>query len=115
MNSDETTERAIEAWKKFNQTAVEVVQKRKEALDIFKQRIDRVLIISALDAAGYEYEEPTEELLRECFMDYVDCGYWHDIEIEDVEDITTRDMAIALIKTKKPDASGRTESPFFVY
>lgn len=52
----------------------------------------------ALDAAGYDHEEATEENVRICFMDYVDAGYWSNLDADSVEDISVYDMCIALCK-----------------
>jgi len=62
------------------------------------------LIRQALDAAGYTDEPATEEALRGCFLDYVACGYWSDLDFEDVvadlEEgvITTDQMIRALLR-----------------
>lgn len=55
------------------------------------------LIRHALDKAGYRDMEPTEENLRSCFSDCVDHGCWSNLELEDVPDLSVKDMAGALI------------------
>jgi dimeric dUTPase (all-alpha-NTP-PPase superfamily) len=57
------------------------------------------MIKKALDKAGYDME-PTEENLRECFMDYVDTGAWLDIEEEDIEEISIEDICHNLMRLK---------------
>lgn len=46
----------------------------------------------ALDAAGYHHAPPTDQAVRECFVDYVDAGFWSNVDLEDVKDISTGDM-----------------------
>lgn len=55
------------------------------------------LIRKALDAAGYDHQEATEENLRDCFEDYVVAGVWHDVDREDIDDLTIEEMANGLI------------------
>jgi hypothetical protein len=55
------------------------------------------LIKRALYNAGYECD-PTEENLVGCFTDYVNAGCWSNLEMEDIEDFTVRQMCIGLIK-----------------
>ena len=38
------------------------------------------LIRKALDAAGYDHAEATEQNLRDCAKDYADAGVWRDVE-----------------------------------
>lgn len=59
-----------------------------------------------LDAAGYIHDEPTEENVRNCFADYVDAGYWRDIDMDDIEDITIDQMCYNLLKGKGVRARG---------
>lgn len=49
-------------------------------------------IAAALKKAGYDHMQPTEDNLKECFIDYVDAGYWWNIDAEDVENITISEM-----------------------
>lgn len=72
-------EKAIAAWQKF--------------ID----GIERSQIRRALDAAGYSYDEPTPEALRECFADYVDAGVWGDLSLEDIESLSVAEMSKAII------------------
>lgn len=51
----------------------------------------------AIQAAGYDLP-PTEESVRECFADYVAAGYFADLDMDDLAEIKTEDMAIALIR-----------------
>lgn len=53
-----------------------------------------------LEIAGYGHEEPTEESVRECFRDYVAAGYWRDLNLEDVQEITTLEICQAFCKMK---------------
>lgn len=53
-----------------------------------------------LDIAGYEHEEPTEDNVRGCFSDYVDSGFWSNLDLEDVEEITTAEICRAFCKLK---------------
>jgi hypothetical protein len=55
------------------------------------------LIKRALDKAGYDCD-PTEKNLRECFTDYVNAGCWSNLEMEDIEDLTIKQMCIGLIR-----------------
>lgn len=38
---------------------------------------------AALDKAGYE-SDPTDQNVREMFRDYVDCGYFADIDPDEI-------------------------------
>lgn len=51
----------------------------------------------ALEKSGYD-SEPTALNIKECFSDYVDCGYWSNISSDDIEDFSAREMAVSLIK-----------------
>ena len=59
-------------------------------------------IASTLKVAGYVDLEPTLDNLKACFLDYVDCGYWHNLNYDDaaadIDDgsITINDMIKAL-------------------
>lgn len=55
----------------------------------------------ALDAAGYNHVRATEKNVRECFKDYVDAGYWSNLEFDDVDELTTEEIYRALIKLNK--------------
>lgn len=65
------------------------------------------LIKLALDAAGYEYDEPTPERLRECFLDYVGAGYFRNLDLDDAYEmigsgeITEEMMIYNLIKRRE--------------
>lgn len=41
------------------------------------------MIQATLNKVGYLDMKPTEDNLRECFMDYVDCGIWSNIRYDD--------------------------------
>ena len=47
--------------------------------------IGKHLFAYVLELAGYDSSEPTEENVRECFLDYVDAGYWRDLTQEEQE------------------------------
>ncbi len=55
-------------------------------------------IRKALDSAGYIDMEATEENLTDCFLDYVDSGYYNNLTVEEAQDdiesgeITIQDM-----------------------
>lgn len=73
----------------------------------YSEMSDQELFVMALDNAGYIDVEPTEEELRQCFLDYVDTGAWSNVIYEDNipysdngEEISHREMAIALIKLR---------------
>jgi hypothetical protein len=55
-----------------------------------------------LEIAGYEIEPATEKRVRACFADYVDAGIWRNIDLEDVADIDTWSMCVALLRLKNP-------------
>ena len=57
-----------------------------------------VIIQQALECAGYWDAQPTEDNLISCFTDYVYSGTWENLEPEDVEDLTIRQMCNALIR-----------------
>lgn len=79
-------------------SAAEAADKAQAAWGRFIDGIERSQIKSALSAAGYVDMEPTEENLRECFADYVDCGVWRDLELEDIESLSIADMCRGLIR-----------------
>lgn len=58
------------------------------------------LIRKALDAAGYIHEPATEEALRECFADYVDAGFWSNVDIEDIADFSAVEICREFIRLK---------------
>lgn len=73
----------------------------------YSEMTDTELFILALDSAGYIDVEPSEESVKDCFMDYVDGGAWGNLFVENgtlfcddygQEEITARNMAVALIK-----------------
>lgn len=51
-----------------------------------------------LDAAGYYHDDPTEDNVRRCFGDYVAAGYWSNVDIDDIEDITIDEICLNLLK-----------------
>lgn len=53
-----------------------------------------------LKKAGYEHEEPTEQNVRKMFADYVDCGFFSNIDSEDVADITTAEICRVFLHLK---------------
>lgn len=61
---------------------------------------ERSQIRRALDAAGYLYDEPTPEALRECFADYVDAGVWGNLSLEDIDSLSIADMSNAIIRIR---------------
>lgn len=59
------------------------------------------MIKSTLDKAGYGFMEPTEENLRECFSDYVDCGVWADIDFtEDLNEFSVKNICHNILKLR---------------
>jgi hypothetical protein len=73
----------------------------------FSEMADQELFSKALDKAGYIDLEPTEQNVRDCFIDYACSGAWGNVEVDfetnDIstdngEEITSREMAIGLIK-----------------
>lgn len=72
----------------------------------YSEMTDTELFILALDKAGYIDVEPSEESIKDCFMDYIDCGQFPNVDIDDYgvtyydnEEITVREMAINLIRS----------------
>lgn len=63
------------------------------------------LIQKVLDHLGDE-GEPTEDTLVQCFLDYVDCGAFENLSIEEAEDliregeISIKTMCYNLLKTR---------------
>ncbi len=57
------------------------------------------MIKKALEKAGYDME-PTEDNLRKCFRDYVDCGAWSDVEEEDIDEYSVEDICRNLLRLK---------------
>lgn len=61
------------------------------------------LIVRALANAGYD-DDPTVENLVRCFLDYVDCGVFGNLDYEEAKEeigegsITVEDMCRNLIK-----------------
>ena len=61
------------------------------------------LIERALINAGYDCDYTVSNLI-DCFMDYVDCGTWANLDLDEVNDmiaegeLTVDQMAHALIK-----------------
>lgn len=52
----------------------------------------------ALDRAGYHDTEATEKNVRECFSDYVDTGFFADLTLEEVDEISTEEICRALLR-----------------
>ena len=63
------------------------------------------LISKTLSYCGYE-GEPTEELLTECFLDYVSCGSFVNLDVDEARDlidegeITLKMMCSNLMKVR---------------
>jgi rRNA maturation endonuclease Nob1 len=57
-------------------------------------------IRQALDKAGYQHVEATEENLVECFRDYADAGYWSNLSDDDVEDLSVDEMVYGLLRMR---------------
>ena len=59
-----------------------------------------ILYLRALKAVNYEldYEWTLEMNLRNCFVDFFVSGNWKNLEREDLDDISTDDMAKALLR-----------------
>jgi hypothetical protein len=52
-------------------------------------------IRKALDRAGYHELEPTENNLKECFLDYVAGGYYGNLTLEEaLEEIEDGDITV---------------------
>ena len=45
------------------------------------------LIRKTLDHCGYTEDAATEENLFNCFLDYVDSGIFHDLDVEEAKDL----------------------------
>lgn len=50
---------------------------------LFKFNSNEDMIQATLNKVGYFDMKPTEDNLRECFMDYVDYGIWSNIRYDD--------------------------------
>lgn len=50
---------------------------------LFKFNSNEEMIQNTLNKVGYLDMKPTEDNLRECFMDYVDSGIWSNIRYDD--------------------------------
>lgn len=50
---------------------------------LFKFNSNEDMIQATLNKVGYFDMIPTEDNLRECFMDYVDYGIWSNIRYDD--------------------------------
>jgi hypothetical protein len=59
-----------------------------------------ILYLRALKAVNYEldFDWTLEMNLRNCFIDFFVSGQWNNLEDEDLEDISTDDMAKALLR-----------------
>lgn len=57
-------------------------------------------IRQALDKAGYYHAEATEENLKSCFMDYADQGYWSNLDMDDIEELSLDQMVHGLLRLK---------------
>lgn len=57
------------------------------------------LYARVLEKGGYNVE-PTEQAVREMFSDYVDCGYFSNVALDDIEEIHTADICRAFLKMK---------------
>ncbi|KLU61836.1 hypothetical protein CEB3_c17540 [Peptococcaceae bacterium CEB3] len=66
---------------------------------------DEKLFRLALRKAGYHYdpEVSASQQLKECFIDYVDAGYWQNLTLDDIEEISCQEMARALLRGAKSD------------
>lgn len=66
------------------------------------------LLNKAIEAAGYEIEgfNATEEEVLNCFLDYVDCGYYSNMTVDEAKEmyesgeITLKDICHNIIKVK---------------
>ncbi|MEK4493982.1 hypothetical protein NYE44_30485 [Paenibacillus sp. FSL L8-0493] len=59
---------------------------------------ETALIRRALDAAGYHDSPTTSEALASCLYDYADAGVFRNLDSEEVEDLTVKEMAWGLIR-----------------
>ncbi len=64
-------------------------------------KTDLLMIRRALDAAGYNEEPATEGALRSCFRDYVDCGAWNNVELDDIDEYSIKDICRNFIRLEK--------------
>lgn len=60
--------------------------------------MDAVTFRIVLDEAGYYDSPATEEAVREMFADYVDGGYWSNVDTDDVEDYSTQEICSWFLK-----------------
>lgn len=58
-----------------------------------------VMYQQALEAGGYR-AEPTEENVREMFLDYVDSGFFSNVDPEEVDEIPTEEMCNWFIRNR---------------
>lgn len=54
-----------------------------------------------LDVCGYTDSPPTEEAVRECFVDYVAAGYFENLEMDDVNELEITAICRNLIGADK--------------
>jgi hypothetical protein len=62
----------------------------------------------AIEAAGYEIEgvDATEQEVIDCFLDYVDCGYFRGLTVDEAkqmiedEEITIKEICLNILKVK---------------
>ena len=59
-----------------------------------------ILYLRALSAVNYQldFDWTLEKNLRDCFIDFFVSGQWNNLEDEDIQDISTDDMAKALLR-----------------
>jgi hypothetical protein len=59
-----------------------------------------ILYLRALKAVNYEldFDWTLEMNLRNCFIDFFVSGTWNNLDKEDLDDISTDDMAKALLR-----------------
>jgi hypothetical protein len=50
-----------------------------------------------LDEAGYFHTPATEQVVRDCFADYVDAGHWSNLDSDDIEDFSTEEICVAFL------------------
>lgn len=98
--SDEDIKRLAQFFIAGYDLAIKIVEKAKELNEEAEEiLIKRAVIAKALEKAGYDCE-PTEENLKDCFMDYVLSGAWSNLDIEEAQELTLYEMCHALIKLK---------------
>jgi predicted transport protein len=99
-NIEKIKDRRFEKWTK-NKSFFAIVSRKENRRIWLKTGVEKMqgdLIRKALDAAGYHHSPATEQALLECFKDYVDAGYWSNLDSEDVEDLTVTEMCRGLMK-----------------